>query len=127
MILLRQKLYTSRATKELRRRIIMSSGEIKKYKSEGYRTVERSPKEIAEDLKKKLKEKYGRGWKPLDDFYGYDGGKGSQQSINSKINSKGILRHGFRGKPYSKDTQVLYDHGSNRRLTYWKGGLRYEL
>lgn len=62
MIILRQREFTSRATKVLRKDLLFKSGAVKKYKSEGFRTVERKGEEVEEELAKAAKEKFGRGW-----------------------------------------------------------------
>ena len=105
MILLRQKMYTSKATKELRKKILMKSGDIKRFKSEGYRTVEKSKEEIEKDIVKALKNKFGRGDARINGRYILDGSvvghPNGKKLINSHITIKGetqypstVSRHG---------------------------------
>ena len=128
MILLRQREFTSRATKELRKKILMKSGDIKKFKSEGYRTVERSKEEIEKDIAEALKTKLGRGQKPNFFAAGYR----PSMPINEKITNKGDIKGqlytgGVSRRKLDKDAREFYDHGdSQARLTTGFGHeLRY--
>lgn len=105
MILLRQREFTSRATKELRKKILMKSGDIKKFKSEGYRTVEKSKEEIEKDIVKALKNKFGRGEERINGRYILDrsvvGHPNGKKLVDSHITIKGqtqyprtVSRHG---------------------------------
>ena len=129
MILLRQKMYTSKATKELRKKIIMKSGDIKRFKSEGYRTVERSKGEIENDVVEALKNKFGRGkGYKISDVLSYGP---SNMPINEKITNKGV----FKGQLYTgsassrrkldKKAREIYDHGYSTHLVRRGSELRY--
>ena len=130
MILLRQKTYTSKATKELRKKIIMKSGDIKRFKSEGYRTVERSKEEIEKDVVEALKKKFGRGQGyKISDALSYGP---SDMPINEKITNKGFFKGQlFTGsvsrRKLGKEAREIYDHGNSshlarrgRELRYWE-------
>lgn len=92
MILLRQRSFTSRATKALRRSLVLKDGGIKMFESQGFKTVKKSDKEIGKEIKKAMREKFGVGNTKLGaersgtikEIY-----KGS--SINGKINEKAEL------------------------------------
>ena len=142
MIILRQKMYTSRATKELRKKILMDTGLIKKYESKVYRTVEKSSKEIEKEAAKIMKNIFGRGGektRPRDyrvtAEYRTLIPSNRAKALNEGISAKGLTKQqrGYYGDGFGKRTirkrggedLELYDHGNRAHLVQHGNGARF--